>query len=318
MPMYQKRKFNRNIKSAVNYGVKAYQAYKRVSRLRQASKKQTSNFVTTQKDVSLQYRKKRMPYRKRKQWVRFSKKVNAVNLKSLGTYTTVYNRIYTVTNAANNQGVGWAVLYGKNGEEAPTNGAGYSDMFKIVDGNTDIANSAKVHFRSAVMDITMTNKSAVPIELDVYHIVFWDETDFISPQLLLENAQSATPVMQPSATNSSLVLNDRGVTPFDIPLFISMGKIKILKKYKYFVPAEDSVTYQVRDARNRTITKRSIIPATARTSFVQPGWTQCILTIHKPTAGNQATAAALAVGVTRKYSFSIEANAEAKDAIVAY
>lgn len=293
--------------------------YARKYKQRQQSKKQTSNYVTTQKDSSLQYRKKRMPYRKRKQWTKFVRKVHHVNLNSLGTYTAVYNRIYTVTNATQAQGVGWAVLYGKNGEEAPTNGAGYSDMFKIIDGNTDVGTSSKLHFRSAVMDLTMTNKSTVPIELDVYHIVFWDECDFISPQLLLENAQAGTVTAPPVGTNGTLRLDNRGTTLFDLPLFISMGKVKILKKYKYFVPAEDSVTYQVRDARNRTISQRSILPvAGTRTSFVQPGWTQCIVTVHKPTAGNQATAAALHVGVTRKYAYCIESNSEAKDAIVTY
>lgn len=316
MPIYPRKgkvnKYANYATSIIRGAMQAKRLYNSYSKMRN-TKKSITNYVTTQKDASLQYRKKRMPYRKRRAWKKFYKKVQHVNLSQLGTNTVVWNRIYTVTNAAGAQGVGWTALYGKNGEQAPSNGAGMADLFKVQDGNTDLPPGSKVHFKSAVLDMTMTNKGTVPVELDVYDMVFWDEADFQSPQLLFENAQNATGTLPNGAPIVALTLDQRGVTPFDLPLAISLGKIKILRKMKYFLPAEDSVTYQVRDPRNRTLATRHIRPTNVNTSFVQPGWTRVILTIHKPTAGNQASLVPLHIGATRKYSFAIESSSLAQD-----
>ena len=56
--------------------------------------------MTNQYDRTSVYRKKRMPYKKRKRWGRFVKKVKAAENTTLGTRTRVYNKRMTYTTDA--------------------------------------------------------------------------------------------------------------------------------------------------------------------------------------------------------------------------
>lgn len=75
---------------AVGMSVAAGYRYGRT--LTKTKKKFTSGSgVTNQYNATLQYRKRRMPRRKRGQWKRFVRKVRAVNMRSQASRTFVFN-----------------------------------------------------------------------------------------------------------------------------------------------------------------------------------------------------------------------------------
>jgi len=122
--------------------------------------------LTTQYDRSNVYRKRRMPYRKKKNWVRFLKKIRAADKNNLGSLVKIINEFsshftpYYLTE----QSVCAISLYGGSGTNAAET-TGNRDMRDLIAemvagaGNTyNITNGAKFNFYSAVMDLTMLMK----------------------------------------------------------------------------------------------------------------------------------------------------------------
>jgi len=74
------------------------QTYTNVKRKRVSSN--TGILGGTNADIRMIYRKKRMPKKKRKRWANFVKKVGAVEERSLGTRTVLFNDLITQTSGA--------------------------------------------------------------------------------------------------------------------------------------------------------------------------------------------------------------------------
>lgn len=308
MALYNRRK--RNYAAMAGRAVQAYQLYKKArsyTKTYQKKRQAPSAGITQQHDSRMVYRRKKMPYRKKRQWVKFSRKVNAVITKNIGANVNIFNSsISSISGTtAFPQGYQFHVLYGKRGSVGSSiTDSGVDDIFQTARRGLVVNDAAKYQFTSAVLDYTGTNISTVTMEVDIYHVVFWKEAGYLSPEAALIAAQNATPTN--SATPAPMTLQQRGVTPFDIPVFIRSIGLKILKKIKYFVAPGNAITYQIRDSRNRMIAGTEI--SDNNPDFVQPGWTQGILIIHRPIPGYPVIADpgyVLSSGVTRKYSMKI-------------
>lgn len=297
----------------------------------------SGNGVSTQHDVTRVYKKRRMPRRKRKRWTRFIKKVDAVAERNLGSRTVVMNILISGSNTTSgNQLLGSVALYPAS---SPTAGGGstyFNDLAQIgllenlnanptaADGATIWA-STKIIFHSAILDITFRNSSSVSdgtnqvadargkMEVDVYEIVSnkqWSDSantmlTTIGPFTI---ADSDTLVIKGTG-GSTVSLSKRGVTPFDLPLALSQYGIKILKKTKYFVPNQDTFTYQIRDPKRRVITQ---VGMQRLEGCNKPRWTRHVLIVAKLVPGltigtgtNEWTES-IRVGCTRKYLYKIE------------
>lgn len=315
MAVYRKRSYNNAFRKAGRFAIAAAQAYKRSRSYTktQNSKKVTAGVgITRQHDAQVVYRKRYMPKYKKRPWAKFVKKVKAVQLSSLGKRTFVLNDTDTLANVANQQTWNLHLLYGKNGDTTGTSSYGIADLRRVTDSfaGTSLAttnNNYKIQFHSAILDITIQNSDATAIvECDVYHVKFWKSPPDLRPSSSVGKAENATST---GTLGSSLELTDRGVTPFDLPMFLSNTGCKILKKTKYFIAPTDCVTYQIRDARNRTITRMEVcdygasVDSTTSTSttYLMPGWTQGVLVIHKPAPVSAGSVVTLKIGVTRKY-----------------
>lgn len=255
--------------------------------------------VTSQYDAKLVYRKRRMPRWKKRAWRKFSRKTNAVIEKGLGNRIVLYNNADDVTSAGNFQGFSTWTIYGLNGTDIAANRGNkdVSDVFA-----TASTSASKLIFKSAILDITMTNKgtnNTFGLEVDLYHVVYWNECG--KPNFNDVHAASVAETgMLPGKGALSLV--NRGCTPFDLPQLLRKTRMRILKKMKYFLGPNEAATYQIRDSRNRRISGANL--GSINTEFIQPGMTQGLLIVHKPVAGYQASAGILSVGCTRKYSFT--------------
>jgi len=265
--------------------------------------------ITTQYDRSRVYRKKRMPRRKKKAWKRFVRKAQAAIDKTLGSYSIVLNDQVTVSATAEttNQAIGQFALYPmKDGTNAWLNDmAGIAAQFTTDFATTD---STKWGFKSGILDLTVQNTSldatdgnGYAVEVDVYEMSSssnWESYGNTPKTLAAVIADGWT---NTTTLGTALSLSQRGVTPWDATQALSVYKLKIWKKTKYFLGYGNTFTYQIRDPKSHFIDQQRMEDGN---STNKPGMTRWLLFIAKPTpgvtlgTGGQTT---LAVGVTRKY-----------------
>jgi len=281
--------------------------------------------VTTQRDSRVVYRYKRMPLRKRRRWVSFVRKNIATDLAKVGTRTVIYNGSFPITTQGDQkQSVGATHLYGCSPQDVPTvsTEVGLADLRRIINQDPNLTSGADtVYFSSAVMDVTMTNISPTitmpdtgaqinpPVEVDLYDIVYRKECDFNSLQEAFNAGLTATPNV--TSGGSWTDVSQRGWTPFAATQALSVCGIKILKKTKYFIPYGDSVTYQIRDPRNRRFRRQDVYNTAKTVGFLAPNGraNRSVLVVCKPVAGiapsGTVTTSFLKVGATRTYGYKV-------------
>jgi len=259
-----------------------------------ASQTQTwGNGVTSQFDRRVQYRRKPMPKRRKRRWRKFKKRVNYVIDSALGTRSIIRNGSQTqsITDGSGNQTYLEATLYGIKGSGL------HDDVYKIFQtfGTDDQLRGRLIRFKSAVLDITVVNKSAESqgAEVDVYEYYVRKSFPEADVGTLLDGvlADAVTPVMSAMVTFNK---ETRGFTPFQAPA--ALKYIKIKKKTKYFLASGQTFTYQIRDARNRVFNGEYVNDS-------QPfrgGWTKGLLITGKAVAGGTGNVS-LAMGITKTY-----------------
>lgn len=288
--------------------------------------------ITSQYDRKLIYRKKRMPYKKKKAWKKFNRKVLAVNTKELGTSTVVRNDLVQldfnlVPGEDTHQSRNIVALYPLK-HTVKT----YWDDLNQIAADTRLAPSSKIIFCSGVLDMTIrvqsilkqspaTGNPSLSAEIDIYEISMRNATGQSGEAADLENAFDLghTNTANIPGLGSGLAQNSRGWTPFDCTEALSQYRIKVWKKTKYFLSAEQTLTYQVRDPKQHIFTKDQIPTASAAN---WPGVTRWIYIAWKPVPGYTYVAAPnndtlrLNIGVTRKYMYKINQDSTDYDATV--
>lgn len=299
----------------------------------------------TNADMRSIYRRKRMPKYKRKRWVRFVKKVNAVADKDLGLRTVLFNDQLTQSNTSTKQSTLTLALYAVRNASI-----GYLDDLKIIGGLENEANptalqgdtispNSKMMFQSAVMDITIRNvtdrltqidpnpllnkyeaASDAAIELDIYEVyqrnIASDSSTLFESLTAAFNSYDDKDI---GGTGVGIGIDDRGASPFEFGSQMGRHGIKILKKTKFFIPNGQTITWQVRDPKRRSITYGEL---TRTESYNKPGWTKQFYLIYKLVPGiTQGTALGdcrlrLAIGCTRKYSYKVEGFNEPRERLL--
>lgn len=297
------------VKTGLKYGAKAYKSYTKYNR----KKSGATNTVTAQYDTTQQYRKKRMPKWKKRGWIKFSRKVNAVIAKSHGTKTAVFNgTCFRQVGAGNpDQGVLGCFLYGKSGIWNQGGGiaeVGLRDLYEMVKDRPD--DNRKFMFTSAVLDLTAKNVGTANLEVDLYFVSFGEDLSEKGEcfQEAVRAAEDETTTINTQYTG--LRLADRGVTLFDLPVLIKALKMKIWSKRKYFLPAGQTFTYQYRDPKNHFIPQSRIKEFVSNEAidvgegqFIYPYLTKGVICVYKKITSEQGLVGDLNIGVTRKYTY---------------
>jgi len=184
--------------SLARTGYRAYQAFsgRRTSTSSRGSSTGTrAATVTQQHDIKSLYRRKRMPKRKKRKWVKFVQKVKAVEASGRGNQSVVINDTYIdswpntlQTGGYRWQGISEVNLYSVNADVKGGRDKDYilneitnwqtrkeatTGIEAIADQATLLANELKrikVPMNHARIDITYTNTSQVTLEIDLYVI----------------------------------------------------------------------------------------------------------------------------------------------------
>lgn len=259
-----------------------------------------------------------MPYRKRRSWRRFTRKVYAVSEKQRGTQSLAFNTVKQENVPEGFQRMYGIELYGYNGSGPSGPDAYDSDMNQIAlqtkpGDNIPVtqAYNRKLHFRSAVLDITFRNLGSTQVELDIYEYVVKKDIKFARMIDMILDAQTDTQSVTP--VTSTLSHDDVGVTPFQITA--ALRYITILKKTKVFLAVTDGVaTYQIRKPANRWWTTSTLNEDS--TTFAKKGWTCGILCVQKGVPGFttpnpiRAQASNVVMSITRTYTMKTIDNQE--------
>jgi len=302
-------KYGRYVKAGLSLASKAYGMY---SSYKNNGTSSSGQGVTNQFDRKTVYRKKRMPYRKKRQWKRFVKKVNAALLKEVGTKTIIRNTQVSAAWADDSQQALGVVLFGKDGLTDSSIRAGLDDMRQIFANDPDLSNpTSQAHFFSGVIDFTFTNMSELVgdasnnntgLEIDLYELVFTKYVD--NAGLASMFIQAATNTDAINMLNPAVTINVRGATPFDLPDFLAQG-VRILKKTKFFLGKGEVATYQYRDPKNFKM-RRDVVD-NADENFAIPYKTRGFLFVGKgiPTPDATKVLKSLQIGCTRKYGYKV-------------
>lgn len=264
--------------------------------------------VTQQFDTRQIYRRKRMPYYKKRRWVRAIKTNRALDLKESGTQTALIaeRQVIDATDATQDNQFWLGIsMYGKNGNNSSSTFPdarilGSNDLIRIYQQEGHTNPDAIFHFGSSVLDMTMNNTGNVKLEVDVYMVYTRSTTsteNFAVDQVAAVNATN------PSGVLPKLSLTTRGTTPFELTQLTKQGH-KIYSKRKYFLEVGEVATYQVRDPRNYKVNG---IRIGRNSEWVLPGLTKMVLIVAKkvPQTFVADQDASLTVGCTRKYMYKI-------------
>lgn len=287
--------------------------------------------VTEQYDRRLIYKKKSMPKWRKKRWRRFSRKVDFVQEKDLGTRTVVYNYPITFGNSTSGfQGTAHMYLYGLSSSTSWAN-----DMEHIISGENyegnpttgagqGIEKSTRLFFHSAVLDITMRNgstynsgagfelTSAAKLEVDVYEMSMKRSarTDSNTLQNLLDVLNDGNADTKAIGGSGIQISYDRrGSTPWDLTHALSRHGLRIWSKRKYMLSNQEVITYQVRDPKRH---ESSVQGLRDYEGFNKPGWTRIVYVVFKMVPGlpvginENEFQEVLECGITRKYMYKCE------------
>lgn len=350
MPGYHGRKRNyANMRAAWNAAAGAYYAgkgwYGQKRQKTGGRRIRSAQGVTRENDRHPVYRRKRMPRKKRRRWVRKVKMNQFMDLKQLGTRTIVFNKALEPSNhTAGNHGVEHVALYGA---KSPTY-THLNDLTYIATndnvGNPTAASgvtvnkATKMMFCSAVLDLTIRNSSysndeaelssgAITLEIDIYEIISkrrWVSHDDANGLEVYERMNllfDAAELERFGINNANgLDYRHRGTTPFDHGHCIQRYGLKILKKTKYKLGNGNSLTYQMRDPKTHIASRIALVEHTGPN---KPGWTRHLWIVYKAVPGitigvTSGTAVEqISLGVTRKYTYKIEGGNDKRASYIA-
>lgn len=276
-----------------NYGRKMVEA---------TSRKTHTNATTGQHDIARQYNRKKMPKRKKKAWVKFSKKVGAVLNKQLNSRLVLLNDYNRVNTLVDTQGIAGIEL---NGVESATNTFGNNDLARIATADALWTVATNIRIESCCLDITVTNVNTIAAEIDVYEYYYRKDNTAADLATWMTSLLTTSPNV-----GTGLTIGTVGLTPFQVP---GLGLwVRFTKKTKFFVAAGGTMTYQKRTARNYMFKTQEFI---AGTNLHKRGLTQGLLFVQKgiPTATNGAGTTDLAYGATRTYNYKLLQTAQSVD-----
>lgn len=211
--------------------------------------------TTGQRDQAVIYQKKSMPKKKKEEWIKFNKMVNAALLKHVGLKTIRFAKNYVFDITTNIQATQSPLLYSYNGQTNLND-----DLARIV-SNFGLGTNTRIHFTNAHMDMAFTNQSSnagrsgLTAIVELYRIeIRKNEPDGAYFDTLIDLL--GTDAGGPTGSAVKYTRNSYGITPWDFP---NIGHYcTITKMTEFLLPDGETFTYSVRDPANHTISTQGI------------------------------------------------------------
>lgn len=259
--------------------------------------------LTNQRDTARLYKARKRSWRS-KRMGRFSSKVRSVLDKQVPSQIEIMRLHLDITASINTQQFAAVMLYGEAPAAVGTNDIGAGDLSQIVTNSSLLGSSAsnKVDFKSAYLDMYITNTGLVPstqaLYIDVYTIYcrkdvyqYNGTADFYFNTFTDSGNLTGT---------SALTATSFGVTPFANPMFCSHFKIGEVKRV-ILAPGETYNT-QMKDRKSR-----NYYYGKTEKVVCKKGWTKGFLLVLKGGAAYNAQDAASTIAIEgiRTYNYVV-------------
>lgn len=267
-----------------------------------------------------------MPRRRRRRWVRFARKVNHVVLRGQqGLKKQIFRRLHTISSISGSCGFSDALLYSGDGDGS-LHASDLGELFRghlgaadFNDANnlTVLSNASKqLKFESAQLEITMTNSGNYKAIVEAYYIrcrkqhSHTNNTIYNCASGIYQLGFVKQDQVQDLETGETVGIGKQsefqvGTTPFQSPRFCST--FKILRRRKFTIAPGNSISWILKDPRNRTINAENVraqlfVPHVSHGYFLQvygvPG-----LIGDDPPLPTSALPVNITVYATRKYQY---------------
>lgn len=257
--------------------------------------------ITTQHDVSTRYRRKAMPRRRRKCWVRFTKRINHVIMRNAPLQSLSFDDCGAVISwVGNNQATDGILLGGTNAGSQSNELLRMFQAWFGATGNTAAQAARKLYVKSICLDIQMTNTGGAGCIVDVYHLVCrkgYNGTTVsgVAPTQVVDGVplnQQYDDCFDEQGTLSIGAVDrlNPSTTPFQNSPFCSIWKI--VKKTQILLGAGQVTTLQYRNSRPRTIEGKVLEMYPSQI----PGYTTGVLFQFRGVPENNAGTPRLAAG----------------------
>jgi len=293
-----------------------YRARKNVFKRRKAgySNQYYGSGVTTQHDRSSQYQYKPLAKYKKNKYIKRYRAFEKMLDSNLATQTVVRNGTVSASVTGTTQGYLAAHMYGLAGISSGAAETGVDDLWQIFSNDLGtVERGTKLQFTNAILDVTMRNSGSNTIECDVYQYKLKKSGQieaFSSLSNMIFDAEGDTTGI---GLGASLVMTNRGATPFEFPLLCN--KVKILKKTKYLIAAGQAVTYQLKNRSTYNIMSDVVLDYTPGLITKWNFWaTEGVFIIIKSITGTSDCS--MDIGATRTYRYVKKELSKVRDAAV--
>jgi len=300
----------------VQAGVKAYRSFNKWSQSR-GKEKHAPAPITGESDFRNVYKRKPMPARRRKRWVRFTRQVNHVVEKAVQPNYLVITEAYVMgTATAGKQSAGWASLYGVN---STTDNVDFIDIRRIfqraagVSGASATEMNRRAHISGALMEVSLYNNAITTCYVDCY---YWrckrdcategtvpagpggigynlgDVNDLVTAGLSQLTANIP-------AGGSTLDIGDYGVTPFQSPVF--SRHCQVWKKTRIKLAPGGTAQLELRDGKNYWLNWQYVVNFLMRRRMTQGIY---FIVYGAPVApGFASSASSVNISVNKNYTW---------------
>lgn len=273
--------------------------------------------ITSQYDVKTVYRKKRMPRRRRRRYVRFAKSVQHLNMKATALQTQLIRENKILIAPQNTTSYVAQMMYSCNGDGGAQGSASALSRGKtndlndmLTDGTLTNNPTALVHYQSCTMDTMLRNNGTTPVVVEAYHIVVRSDAQDTNSQRYVENIYEIgfdTPTaVNEGATGTNrtrMDATDIGSTPFNNSMFARYFTVK--KKIRIELGAGEISVLQIRDPKNRKF-QRYKIDNMVYIPWVTQGYLFQVIGAPTNTEGSNFTeATSVSITSTRTYNYHV-------------
>lgn len=248
--------------------------------------------VTGNYDHKRVYTRKRMPQKKRQQWIDFAKKVQAVQLSHYPSLNIRFSKSFTLGSVSGQQKTIGVELYSYNGVSNQNN-----DLARIYAAES-FPNNTTLHFTNATIDFAISNVTtdSVNAVVEIYHWKMRGKSESAATNFLdlIDNL-----VLDAGTAGTKYDRDYYGITPFDFPGIGS--EIIITKADEYLLPKGDSMTYQFRSPKNIKLAGTQIAE---NIGFAGPHTEGCYIQVRGlPVVGLHAPAVTVMILATSVYRY---------------
>lgn len=262
------RSLRRHVPTATKAAT-AYAASRSLTRTRNKKSRETRP-LTYDNDFKTDYRYRRMPRRRRRRWVKFVKRVNAVVNRGMGLKKLTFQDLTRIQSLDGFTNGFSALLYTPDAQVNSLSAdlgtifrnilgaTAYDNINTFVDGDVD----KKIRFESASMDITWRNIGSNPVIIDLYYVRARKTFGLTSS----DGANNCHGIYNLGFTKQGQIVDeednalvgsvkssaiDLGTTPFQSSLFCQT--YKVLSKKRITIAPGNTVSMTLKDSGNRVV-----------------------------------------------------------------